>query len=106
MSRYSNGFIAGLFTGALAGTIVGFLYAPDKGKNTRNRLSFRLNSYLEELELVVEKLQKEKENIHSDAKDRGVKVVAEAQQQADHLIQEAEDLIKSIKKVPVENKSE
>ena len=43
MSKTGN-FIAGLFTGAMAGTVLALLYAPDTGKNTRDRLSYRLSN--------------------------------------------------------------
>lgn len=97
MSKYSTGFLTGLFFGAAAGTVIGLLYAPDKGENTRDRLSYRLNSYLEDLENLVEKLQDEKENFQSDAKERGDKVINEAKAQADNLIHEAQALISSLK---------
>lgn len=107
MSRYSSGFITGLFLGAAAGTVIGLLYAPDKGINTRDRLSYRLSSYLEDLEDVVDRLKLEKEIIKSEAKERGNQVVSSAKQQADDLISEAEALINSIKaKHPEESTEE
>lgn len=45
MSRDNgSGFLAFL-SGAALGAIVGILYAPDKGKNTRDRLSYQLDKY-------------------------------------------------------------
>jgi gas vesicle protein len=44
----SNALIA-FMAGAAVGTILGVLYAPDKGVNTREKLSFRLDKYNDEL---------------------------------------------------------
>ncbi len=95
MSKFSNGFIAGIFTGAALGTIVGILYAPDKGQVTRDKLSYRLNSYVGELESYINRLRSHREELSSDAKAKGDKVVLEARRQADELIAEAEQLMRS-----------
>jgi gas vesicle protein len=95
MSKFSNGFIAGIFTGAALGTIVGILYAPDKGQVTRDKLSYRFNSYVSELESYINRLRSHREELSSDAKAKGDKVVLEARRQADQLIAEAEQLMRS-----------
>ena len=43
MSKTGN-FIAGVFTGAMTGTVLALLYGPDTGKNTRDRLSYRVSN--------------------------------------------------------------
>ncbi len=98
MSKSGN-FIAGILTGALAGTVLALLYAPDTGKNTRDRLSYRLSSYRDELIDLIEQLREEKEHLISEAKDKGDKVVQSAKQKADDLIKEAENLLESIDNV-------
>jgi len=95
MSKSSNNFILGLLSGALAGSVVALLYAPDKGSNTRDRVSYRLNTYLEELSTLVEKLSDEKAMV-SDAKRKGDLVVEDARKRAEDLIHEAEDLLHTI----------
>ena len=92
----SGNFIAGLFAGALAGTVLALLYAPDTGQNTRDRLSYRLSSYKDELNDLISELRKEKQKLMSEAKEKGEKVVVEAKEKADHLIREAEELLDSI----------
>ena len=62
MSKTGN-FIAGLFTGAMAGTVLALLYAPDTGKNTRDRLSYRLSNYRDELNELISELRKENKNL-------------------------------------------
>ena len=97
MSKTGN-FIAGLVTGAMAGTVLALLYAPDTGKNTRDRLSYQLSSYRDELNDLIDQLSQEKQKLISEAKEKGEAVVSDAKQKADHLIKEAEDLLHSIEK--------
>lgn len=98
MKESAKGFIFGLLTGVTAGTVFALLYAPDTGKNTRGRLSYRLNSYIEELQSLVEKLKDEKQKISSQAKQDSDKVIEDAKARADGLIKEAESLLENIEK--------
>ena len=77
MSKTGN-FIVGLVTGAMAGTVLALLYAPDTGKNTRNRLSYRLSSYRDELNDLIDQLNQEKQKLISEAKKKGEAVVSDA----------------------------
>lgn len=92
-----SNFTLGIFAGAALGSVIALLYAPDKGSNTRDILSYRLSNYLDELSQVIERLSDEKEMI-SDAKKKGDLVVEDARQRAEDLIKEAEDLLGSIEK--------
>lgn len=93
----SKDFTLGLLSGALAGSVIALLYAPDKGSNTRDILSYRLSSYMDELTHLIDKLSDEKESI-SEAKRKGDLVVEDARKRAEDLINEAEDLLGSIEK--------
>lgn len=93
----SKDFTLGLLSGALAGSVIALLYAPDKGSNTRDILSYRLSSYMDELTHLIDKLSDEKESI-SEAKRKGDLVVKDARKRAEDLINEAEDLLGSIEK--------
>ena len=97
MNKSSN-FLAGLLTGALAGTVLALLYAPDTGKNTRDKLSYRLGEYLDDLNELIDQLKEEKEILVSEAKEKGDKVVLDAKNRAETLISEAEELLHSIEK--------
>lgn len=93
----SKDFTFGLLSGALVGSVIALLYAPDKGSNTRDILSYRLSSYMDELTHLIDKLSDEKESI-SEAKRKGDLVVEDARKRAEDLINEAEDLLGSIEK--------
>lgn len=91
----SKDFTLGLISGALVGSAIALLYAPDKGSNTRDVISYRLSSYLDELTQLIDKLSQEKESI-SEAKKKGDLVVEDARHRAEDLIKEAEDLLSTI----------
>ncbi|MBP3192038.1 YtxH domain-containing protein [Natronogracilivirga saccharolytica] len=95
MSKFPKGFIFGIISGSVIGSLIALLYAPDKGATTRDRISYRLNNYVDELSSLVDRLQKEK-GIVSDAKKEGDLVVEEAQKRAEDLISEAEKLLENI----------
>lgn len=95
MSKSSN-FTLGVLTGAMVGAIVALLYAPDTGENTRNRLSYQLGKYTDDLNDLIDKLREEKNQLVSEAKIKGDKVVEEARERAENLIDEAENLLHSI----------
>jgi gas vesicle protein len=96
MSRFTKGFAFGLITGATIGSIIAILYAPDKGDVTRDKLRFKLRTYLDDLNQLMSKIKNQKNDLISEAKIQGSEVVADAQQKAEDLIFEAEELLKSI----------
>ena len=76
MSRSSKTLWA-FIVGAAAGAVVGILYAPDKGENTRNKLYFQLNKYRDQLKSLINDIVDGKEIPDSMAKSEGKKVVNE-----------------------------
>lgn len=103
MSKSKN-FTLGLISGALIGSAIALLYAPDKGSNTRDVLSYQMSKYLDELTHLINKLSNEKEMI-SDAKKKGDLVVEDARQRAENLIREAENLLSNIENTKSQTKS-
>ncbi len=98
MSRSGKDFSLGLLTGALIGSAVALLYAPDSGSNTRGKITYRFSSYIDELNQLIDQLKNEKEKFTSDAKKQGDDVVSDAKKRADDLIKEAEALLQNIEK--------
>ena len=96
MSKKGDVFLAFL-TGAAVGATLGILYAPDKGKNTRDKLSFQLARYREKLKDLIERYTEGKEEYITIAKTEGEKVVKDARNQAEALLSDVEDLIGQIK---------
>ncbi len=94
MSQFSKGFAFGIVTGALTGAAVALLYAPEKGSVLRKRLSYQLDHLVNEIAETIENL-KRSERAPASASS---KVVADAQQKAEDLIREAEELLRAIEK--------
>ena len=95
MSKGSNLFA--FISGAAVGAVVGILYAPDKGENTRDKLSYRLDKYKEMLESLLDDIAEGKELNLSAAKSDGEKVINSAKQKAEQLLNDVDDLLGQIK---------
>ncbi len=103
MSSSSKSFIAFL-AGLAAGTAIGILYAPDKGEVTRDKLGTILSKYKDQLQGFIaaliergEEMSLEMAGGDSEAKAEGRKVVNEARQKAERLLEDVENLMSQIK---------
>ena len=97
MSRSGGSFFAFLI-GIVTGGILGILYAPDKGTNTRDRLTFQLDKLKKQLEGFIQDVIDGKEVLDNDAKDQGEKIVKDAKDKAERLLDDVNGLISQIKK--------
>lgn len=97
MSRTTDNLMSFL-AGAAAGAILGILYAPDKGTNTRERLTYRLEKYKQKLEELLEEIMEEEaEPVLSNARSEGERVVQDAKEKAEKLLADVDSLIGQIK---------
>jgi gas vesicle protein len=99
MSRSSKTLWA-FIVGAAAGAVVGILYAPDKGENTRNKLYFQLNKYRDQLKQLINDIVDGKEIPDSMAKSEGKKVVNDTKIKAEKLLEDVEKMMSQIKTKP------
>ncbi len=86
-------------SGILTGTVMGVLYAPDEGSNTRDRVTFRLEKYKINLEELLTDLVRTRDALpESVAKSDGEKVINEAREKARQLLDDVDNLLDQIKK--------
>lgn len=98
MNRNNGSSLLSFLIGAAAGSIIGILYAPDKGSNTRDKLSYRLHKYRKSLEELIDDLINEEDSTFSEAKTHGEKVVNDAREKAERLLEDVDELLSHINK--------
>ncbi|WP_420147216.1 YtxH domain-containing protein [Spirosoma sp.] len=86
-----------LLTGVLIGSAFGLLYAPDKGKITRDRLSFRLSKYRDQINQLLEDLGNSADLPENSSKNEGQRVVNDAREKAEKLLEDVDRLMAQIK---------
>jgi len=98
MSKKESNALMAFLTGAAVGAVLGILYAPDKGSNTREKMSFKLDKYKKVLQDFLDDMVSGKEStLTSEAKSQGQKVVSEAKDKAQKLLDDVDELLEQIR---------
>lgn len=94
MSKTSN--ILFLVSGAAVGAVAGILFAPEKGRETRSWLSYRLEKYRDTLSDLLEELVEDRNLVTTNAKSEGQRVIQDAKDKAEKLLGDVDSLINEI----------
>ncbi|TPE42740.1 YtxH domain-containing protein [Pontibacter mangrovi] len=95
MSKKTSALLA-FVSGAAVGAAAGLLFAPEKGRETRNWLSYRLEKYRDTLSDLLEQLIAKGENMPTTAKSEGQRVIQDAKEKAEKLLGDVDSLINEI----------
>lgn len=96
MSKKTTTVLA-FVSGAAVGAAAGILFAPEKGRETRSWLSYRLEKYRDTLSDLLEQLMENRDAAAlSSAKTEGQRVIKDAKDKAEKLLGDVDSLINEI----------
>jgi gas vesicle protein len=96
MSKKLTNALLAFVSGAATGAAFGVLYAPDKGRETRDRLTYQLYRYRDMLKELTDGLRDGREELPSTAKSEGQRVIRDAKDKAEKLLGDVDLLINQI----------
>lgn len=95
MGKKTSNLLA-FVSGAAVGAAAGILFAPEKGRETRSWLSYRLEKYRDTLSDLLEQLVEDRNLVTSTAKSEGQRVIQDAKEKAERLLGDVDSLINEI----------
>lgn len=102
MSTSTRSLVRASALGALAGGLTGFglglLLAPDEGRKVRRRLAYLLDRWSHQVATLVEQLGSDE--VQSAARESGAALIAEAREQAERILQDANTLMSEVQQRP------
>ncbi|PSR53937.1 gas vesicle protein [Adhaeribacter arboris] len=96
MSKKVTTTLLAFLSGVATGAAFGVLYAPDKGRETRDRLSYQLDKYRDMLKDLTDLLRDNRETPQSAARSEGQRVIKDAKDKAEKLLGDVDLLISQI----------
>ena len=97
-SRVLRASIVSLLAGGAAGFGLGLLLAPDEGQKARRRLAYLLDRWAHQVATLVEHLNSDE--VQSSARESGNALIADAREQAERILQDANSLMSEVRQRP------
>ena len=94
--RVIRATVAGTLVGGATGFVLGLLVAPTEGQAVRRRVAYLLNRWTGEVSGLLDRLDSAQEE--SEARTTGAALVAEAREQAEQLLSEADALMREVRR--------
>lgn len=90
--------VLGAIAGGLTGFSLGLLVAPDEGRKARRRLAYLLDRWSHQIAALVEQLGSDE--VQSAARESGAALIADAREQAERILQDANSLMNEVQQRP------
>ena len=97
--KFYKGLFFGAMLGAAAGTIMGLLFAPHKGRETQQIISGKVKHVLDKATEFYESSERDGA-YNNEAKSRSQEIIDTARDEAKKILNEANSIIRDIKGYP------
>ncbi len=97
--KFYKGLFFGAVLGSAAGTIMGLLFAPYKGRETQQIISGKIKLALDKANDLYESSENDVA-YNNDAKSRSQEIIDTARDEAKKILNEANNIIREIKGYP------
>lgn len=98
MESKSKNLIIGIAAGSAVGGILGLLYAPDKGKETRKKIKEQAHDITDQVKLAKQELAKTIEAKKTDFEDKTEEIISKLSYKAEDIISKMEQKLEALKK--------
>ncbi len=91
----------GGLVGGLAGFGLGLIVAPNEGRTARRRLAYLLDRWSRQVAALVDQLGSDE--VQSVARETGAALIADAREQAERILRDANSLISEVQQRPTDS---
>ena len=97
-SHAARASLLGLLAGGAVGFGLGLLLAPDEGQKARRRVAYLLDRWARQVATLVDQLNSDE--AQSAARESGAALIADAREQAERILDDANMLMKEVRQRP------
>lgn len=93
--------VLGGLIGGLTGFGLGLILAPNEGRTARRRLAYLLDRWSRQVATLVDQLGSDE--VQSGARESGAALIADAREQAERILRDANSLISEVRQRPTDS---